>query len=181
MKKAIIAVSALLAGSAQAGLFSEVESNNTLATANGVGGFFEPGGSVIIDGAIGDSDVDWYSFTLNDTASLSVFAAFSLSSGGDGVMQIVSGTDVLAFDDDSGIGTMPAIQLDSLSAGTYYVGLSGFGDVNSSSVDSDELADGLGHQQSFAYKMTIGFTITPAPGAVALLGMGGMVATRRRR
>lgn len=182
MKKTIIAVTALLAGSAQAGLFSEVEINNTLGMANNLGMFFEPGGSVIIDGAIDDNDVDWFSFTLNDTASLSVFAAFSLSSSGDGIMQIVSdGGDVLAFDDDSGLGAMPAIQLDSLNAGIYYVGLSGFGDVDSSSVDSDDLADGLGHQQSFAYKMTIGFTIIPAPGAAALLGLGGLVATRRRR
>jgi hypothetical protein len=97
-------------------------------------------------------------------------------------MQIATGAgDVIAFDDDSGVGLMPALQIENLAAGTYYIGFSGFGDVDSSSVDSDELADGLGHDENFAYKLSIGFSVVPAPGAMALLGMGGMVMTRRRR
>jgi hypothetical protein len=171
----------MAAGAAHAGLFSEVESNNTLATANSLGSFGIPGGSAIVDGTIGDSDVDWFAFTLTDTASLSVFAAFSGTPGADGVMQIVSGTDVLAFDDDNGVGLMPSLQLENLSAGTYYVGLSGFGDAASGSVDSDELFDGIGHQENFAYKLVLGFTVVPAPSAVAMLGMGGLLAARRRR
>lgn len=182
MRKIACAIALVLGGSAWAGAFSEVESNNTLGTANGLGLFSAPGGSVIIDGVLGDNDVDWFSFTLSDTASLSVFAGFSFTSGADGVMQIVSsGGDVIAFDDDSGIGAMPAIQIDSLSAGTYYVGLSGFGDADASSVDTDELFDGMGHAENFAYKLSIGFTIIPAPSAMALLGMGGLVISRRRR
>ncbi len=76
---------------------------------------------------------------------------------------------------------MPAIQIESLAAGTYYVGLSGYEDVDSSSVDSDELADGLGHSENFGYKLSVGFTIIPAPGAMALMGMGGLMMARRRR
>ncbi len=163
------------------GFFSETESNNTLALANDLGSFSEPGGSIAIDGMISEGDVDWFSFTLNDTASLSFFGAFS-AGGGDGIMQIVtSGGDVIAFDDDSGVGFMPAIQIESLAAGTYYVGLSGYEDVDSSSVDSDELADGLGHSENFGYKLSVGFTIIPAPGAMALMGMGGLMMVRRRR
>ena len=177
-----IAAVMLLAGSAQAGAFSEVESNNTLGTANSLGLFDVPGGSVIIDGAIGDNDVDWFEFTLAQDSSLAVFAAFSFGPSADGIMQLVSGGgDVIAFDDDSGIGFMPSFQFESLSAGTYYVGLSGFGDVGADSVDTDELADGLGHAESFQYKLAIGFTIVPAPGATALLGLGGLAMTRRRR
>ena len=181
MKYTILcAALATLAGSAQAGFFSESEDNNTLALANDIGSFGAPGGSAVIDGVLDINDVDWFMFTLTDTASLSVFSAFGAN--GDGLMQIVTaGGDVIAFDDDSGVGLMPAIQIENLAAGTYYMGFSGFGDVDSGSVDSDELADGLGHQENFGYKLTVGFSVVPAPGALALLGMGGVVMTRRRR
>ena len=161
------------------GFFLESEDNNSMATANDIGMFDIPGGSIAIEGLISEGDVDWYTFSLNNTASLSFFAAFG---SGDGVMQIVSaGGDVLAFDDDSGVGFMPAIQIEDLLAGSYFIGFSGFGDVDSSSVDSDELADGLGHSESIAYKLNVGFSVVPTPGSLALLGMGGIVATRRRR
>ncbi len=181
MRYAILcAALAALAGSAHAGFFSESEDNNTLALANDIGVFGAPGGSAVIDGVLDFNDVDWFMFTLSDTASLSVFSAFGPS--GNGVMQIVSaGGDVIAFDDDSGVGFMPAIQIENLVAGTYYMGFSGFGDVDSGSVDSDELADGLGHQESFGYKLTLGFSVVPAPGSMVLLSMGGLVAVRRRR
>lgn len=173
---------ATLATTAAAGsFFSEAEDNNSLAMANDIGVFDIPGGSVAVDGTITANDVDWFSFTLNNTASLSFFAAFSTGNG-DGIMQIVSaGGDVIAFDDDSGVGLMPAIQLDDLAAGTYYIAFGGFGDVDASSVDSDELADGNSHDEEFGYKLSIGFSIVPAPGAMALLGMGGLVMTKRRR
>ncbi len=163
------------------GFFSESENNNTLALANDLGAYGVPGGSAAVDGVLTEGDVDWYSFSLTDTASLSFFAAFT-SGNGDGLMQLVSsGGDVIGFDDDSGVGLMPALQMESLAAGTYYIAFSGFGDVDSSSVDSDEFADGLGHSESFAYKLNIGFTIVPAPGALALFGFGGVMMTRRRR
>ena len=176
-----IGLAAFAATATAGGFFSEVESNNTLALANDIGTFSAPGGAVAVDGLMQEGDVDWFSFTLTDTASLSFCAAFS-SGDGDGIMQIATGAgDVIAFDDDSGVGLMPALQIENLAAGTYYIGFSGFGDVDSSSVDSDELADGLGHDENFAYKLSIGFSVVPAPGAMALLGMGGMVMTRRRR
>lgn len=163
------------------GFFSETEDNNTLELADNLGTFSAPGGSAAIDGTIGQGDVDWFTFTLDDTASLSFFAAFSVGNG-DGIMQIVDfDRNVLAFDDDSGIGLMPAIQIENLAAGIYYIGFSGFGDVGSDSVDSDELADGLGHSENFGYKINVGFSIIPAPGSLALLGMGGLVMTKRRR
>ncbi len=173
---------AAFATAASAGsYFNEVEPNNTLAMANDIGVFSAPGGSVAINGYLDTNDVDWYSFTLNDTASLSFFAAFS-TGGGDGIMQIVAaGGDVIAFDDDSGIGLMPAIEIADLAAGSYYIGFSGFGDVDASSVDTNELADGSGHDENFGYKLSVGFTIVPAPGSLALLGMGGVLIGRRRR
>ena len=180
--KGAMTIALLISGAAHAGAFSEVESNNSLATANSLGSFDQPGGSVLIDATLDSGDVDWFEFTLDSDASLSIFAAFAFGDGADGILQIVAaGGDVLAFDDDSGVGLMPALQLDSLSAGTYYIGFSGFGDVDDSSVGTDELADGIGHQENFAYKLSIGFSIVPAPGSMALLGMGGLLATRRRR
>lgn len=177
---ALISV-ALLASASQAGFFTEVEDNNTLALANDMGIFSSPGGSLAIEGTIGQGDVDWFMFTLDNTASLSFFSVFG-SNGGDGLMQIVAaGGDVIAFDDDSGVGLMPAIQLADLNAGTYYIGLSGFGDVDSGSVGSDELADGGQHTENFSYKLNVGFSVVPAPGATALFGMGGLLMTKRRR
>lgn len=181
-ERVAIALALTVAGSAFAGTFSEIESNNTLGTANGLGIFNTPGGSVIIDAYLADNDVDWFSFTLSDTSSLAIFAAFSAGSGADGVLQLVTDSgDVIAFDDDSGVGFLPALQVESLAAGTYYLGFSGFGDVDIGSIDSDELADGIGHSEDFGYKLAVGFTIVPAPGAMALLGMGGLVISRRRR
>lgn len=180
--KVMLATLAMVAGAASAQFFSEVESNNTLGTANFVGSFGQPGGSVLIDGTITVGDVDWFSFTLTDVASLAVFAGFSNTSSADGVMQLVDSSGVvIAFDDDSGIGFMPALQVASLAAGTYYIGMSGFGDAGISSVGTTNVFDGLGHQENFAYKLTLGVTVIPAPGAMALLGLGGLVATRRRR
>ena len=97
-------------------------------------------------------------------------------------MQIVSaGGDVIAFDDDSGVGFMPALQIENLAAGTYFIGLSGYEDVDATSVDTDELADGLGHSENFSYKLNAGFSVVPAPGAMALFGLGGILMTKRRR
>lgn len=166
--------------SAFGGVVSEVEDNNSLILANGIGMFDVPGGTAVIDGSITLGDVDWFEFETANLATLSFFAAFGVE--GDGVMQIVSaGGDVIAFDDDSGIGLLPLIQITDLAAGTYYIGFSGFGDVDSSSVTSDELADGLGHSQEFSYKISVGYSIVPTPGAMALLGMGGVLTIRRRR
>ncbi|MEM9372627.1 MAG: PEP-CTERM sorting domain-containing protein [Planctomycetota bacterium] len=166
---------------AMAGGVIEVENNNTLVLANDVGLFDEPGGSAIITADLGVNDVDWFSFTLGNTATLSVFAAFSPDMG-DGVLQIVSdGGDVIAFDDDSGIGFMPSLQLVDLEAGKYFVGFSGFGDADAGSIASDELLDGIGHDESFGYKLAIGFTVVPAPTSAAILGLGGLMLTRRRR
>ena len=175
---------AAITGVASAGaFFNEVEDNNTIALSNSIGSFDAPGGGFAIDGVLGENDVDWFNFTLLNDASLSLFTAFSAGDEADGIMQLVGpdGIDVLAFDDDSGVDFMPAIQIQDLVAGTYYIGLSGFGDVDSSSVDSDELADGLGHQENFAYKISIAVSIVPAPGAFALFGVGGIMMTRRQR
>lgn len=178
----MLAAAAMGTTVANAQFMTEVESNNTLATANDIGTFSAPGGAMLVDGTIVQGDVDFFSFTLSDTASLAVFAAFATGGGADGVMQLI-GADgvVIAFDDDSGIGLMPALQVASLSAGTYFIGLSGFGDQGAGSVGTTNIFTGGGHSQNFAYKLTFGFTVIPAPGALAMLGFGGALMARRRR
>ncbi len=186
MKYTVLCTVAAFAAASQAGFISEFGNNNSLLMANDIGSFGAPGGSMLVEGSITEGDVDWFSFTLEDDASFSVFSVFG-SNNGDGVMQIVTGAgDVIAFDDNTGVGLMPALQIENLTAGTYYIALGGFGDVDSGSVGSDDQADGLldtgaSHTENFTYKLTVGFTIVPAPGATALLGMGGIMMTRRRR
>ena len=80
-----------------------------------------------------------------------------------------------------GVAAMPALQLVDLAAGTYYLCFSGFGDAFSGSVDTDELFDGIGHSENFDYKLAVGFSVVPAPASVAMLGLGGLAAARRRR
>jgi len=168
----------------------ESEPNDTLANANFVGTFVPLGGAIAIDGAIGAGDVDWFQFDLAATTTLLFSAIGSTTGGADGQLMVVdgSGTDVLAFDDDSGPGLLPALQLFDLSAGSYFVGVSGFPDVTfaDGAVDNDVLFDGLdstgaAHQEVFDYKLTISANLVPTPGAAAVLGLGGLVATRRRR
>lgn len=172
---------AALAGTATAGVFDEIESNNTLATANFVGSFGPPGGTILASGGIELGDVDWFEFSLTNTATLSFFAAFSGTLNADPALQVVNadGT-VIAFNDDS-LGLLPAIQIAGLSAGNYFVGVSGFGDAFSDSVGTTNVFDGLGHEENFVYKLSIGASVVPTPASIAMLGLGGALMTRRRR
>ncbi|MCA9304841.1 MAG: PPC domain-containing protein [Phycisphaerales bacterium] len=132
MKYTLITAAAIFAGAAQAGgIYTEIESNDSIATSNFIGAFSAPGGSVAVDAVLSLDDVDWYGFSVSNTATLSFFASFSNGLGADGVMQIVDSTgDVLAFDDDSGVGLLPAIQISNLAAGTYYLSVGGGGGAN---------------------------------------------------
>lgn len=181
--KIFLAVSAVAAAglAANGQVFSESESNNTLATANSGGTFDAPGGSILFDGQISEGDVDWFSFSLSNTAGLAVFAVFSANAGADAVMQVVDSSGiVIAFADDS-LGLLPSLQLMDLAAGTYFVGVSGFGDGNASSVGTSDVFDGLGHDEDFVYKLSVGASVVPSPASLAMLGLGGAMMVRRRR
>lgn len=187
MKSGIVLTSVVgtiaLASSAQAGLIVETESNNTLATANNIGTFNVPGGSILVDGTITPGtpvagggfiggDVDWFQFTVSGPAQL-VSATFGVpnSAIGDSVLSLYdAGGTLLAQDDDSGINSFSALE-SILGAGTYYLVVTGFPDFNNVGA----------HGESFNYKMTVGTNVTPAPGALALLGVAGLVGRRRRR
>jgi hypothetical protein len=176
---------AAVATAANAGLVTEFESNDTIATANFAGTLNPPGGSILIDGTITEGDVDWFSFTVAGDMAFGGAAVFSSVLGADGQLMLVdSASNIIAFDDDSNVDLLPSIQFGPLAAGTYFLGVSAFPDVGVGETPS--LFDGLDaagspHTEDFAYKLIVGINLVPAPGAVALAGMGGLVMTRRRR
>lgn len=168
-----VAMLALAAGVAQSAIFFEVESNDTLWTANDLGSYGVPGDGIVVDGMITSGDVDWFSFTLLDNATMVVAALFDMnpSSNNDGVMGLFDSLgNEIVVDDDSGIDLMPALQFANLAAGTYYIAISGYPDFT---FEGD-------HEENFEYKLVIGLNI-PTPGALALMGLGGLTIARRRR
>lgn len=192
---------ALAAGIASASLIVETESNNTAATANNIGSFGVPGGSVLVDGTITGGgaeirgDVDWFAFTVSGTATV-VTSVFSLDNGfADSELWLVGGdgTTIIAYNDDGnpggGSGGMSSLLQLSLAPGNYYLALSGFNDGGFFNNLPDGWngsapvvnGNGTGHGENFTYKLLVGFNIVPSPGALALIGLGGAVIARRRR
>jgi hypothetical protein len=202
MKSFVLSAAAIAACAsfAHASLIVETESNNSAATANSIGSFGVPGGSVLVDGTITGGgvgiagDVDWFRFTVGGTATV-VTSVFSLDNTiADSELWLVAsnGTTILAYNDDGNPGggsngMSSLIQL-NLAPGDYYLALSGFNDGGM----ANNLPDGFngsgvpgpaaeGHGENFTYKLLVGFNVVPTPGAIALFGMGGIVVARRRR
>ncbi len=193
--KTLFAIGALaaLSGLAQGGIFFEFESNDTIATANDLGSITDPGGSILVDGTItpGDpasdaaGDVDWFAISFNGTTDL-VVSIFSLTdpANDDSMLMLVDGdgTTILAFDDDDGIEYMSSFQVFDLSAGTYYIGVSGYPDSDGTTLfDGYSQFDGSPITENFAYKLLIGANVVPAPAGVAMFGLAGLAGLRRRR
>ncbi|HYD00104.1 MAG TPA: DVUA0089 family protein [Phycisphaerales bacterium] len=207
MKIALTAfVLAAAAGAANADIFFETEGNNTTGTANSLGSFTAPGQGILVDGAITPGttgqtgapgtagDVDWFSFTVdaNTTMVASIFAIINNNAGGaspDSQLILVNSAGaILASDDDSNVGFMSSLDTITLGAGTYFIGITGFNDLNIGGAGGVVMPDGFtgntqvsGHTENWTYKLIIGLNIVPTPGAAALLGLGGLVAGRRRR
>jgi uncharacterized protein (TIGR03382 family) len=81
-----------------------------------------------------------------------------------------SGGVLLDFDDNEGPGDFSFIEI-QLTPGTYYIGITG----------APDFAFTGSHTVTGGYKLIVGFNIIPAPGALALLGVAGLVGRRRRR
>jgi hypothetical protein len=133
------------AGTANASLVLESEPNNTAATADPIGTFNIPGGSIVIDGTITPGtlgtpgtpgtagDVDWFSFTVRGSTMV-VASIYSLNLGATGNSELwlvdSSGT-VLAFNDDGNPGGgqfMSSIFNLTLAPGDYFLVVSGDND-----------------------------------------------------
>ncbi|MEM1186077.1 MAG: pre-peptidase C-terminal domain-containing protein [Planctomycetota bacterium] len=186
----VVSVVALGSSLASGQIIFESEPNDTIATADFATTFEPLGGSVAIDGTITNGDVDWFQIDVTAMTTLLFSAVASATDGADGQLMVVdgTGTDVLAFDDDSGPGLLPALQLFDLDAGTYYVGVSAFPDITfaDDAVNTDTLFDGLdsagaAHTGDFSYKLTISANLVPAPGVAAIFGAAAIATVRRRR
>lgn len=136
---------AAAAGTANASLILESEPNNTAATANPIGTFNIPGGSILIDGTITPGtlgtpntpgtagDVDWFGFTVTGSA-MGVASIYSLNPSGTGNSElwlVDSNGTVLAFNDDgnpAGGQFMSSIFNLTLMPGNYFLVVSGDND-----------------------------------------------------
>jgi hypothetical protein len=194
---------AAAAGAANAAIFNEVEGNNTMGTANNLGTYNAPGEGILIDGSITPGtlhspngapglpgDVDWFMFTVTGNTQMvaSIFALVNSNAGGaapDSQLMVVNATGgILAFDEDSNTGFMSSIDTLLLNPGTYWIAVSGFNDMNNGlnlpdGFQGNALLDGT--TQNWTYKLIIGLNVAPTPGAAAMMGLGALVATRRRR
>ncbi len=167
------------ASGAMADPILESEPNNTFATANFIAPASYPAGAFAYDGHISPGDVDWIRFTLPTTTIIDA-ATFGRpnSTSGDSQLILVASdqTTILTFDDDSGLGLYSMFEF-TVPAGSYYMGVTGFNDLGLPNV---HLPTG-NHTETFDYKLTVGFNPVPAPGSIALLGLAGATALRRRR
>ncbi len=175
-KFAIASIIAASAGAAFAGSTVFVD----LAGANFNGPDGSPANEVIVAplGAPGDvvNAIGWdLTIEAFDTSWLSE-ATFGIDWEGDGVydIRLIPGID----DDGPGTGTYS-------TGGLIFLGDAGIPDgvLTSGSVTITlfDTFDDLFEPQATILQGGLSFNVIPAPGAAALLGLGGLVATRRRR
>ena len=171
-----------LAGSAIAQPIQESEPNNTMATANFVAASQYPTGAFAFDGSITPGDVDWLSVTLGGTdpwvIDAAIFGHPNSLTGDSQLILVGTGGSIIAADDDNGVGLFSALQA-TVTPGTYFLGITGFDDLGFGT-PTIHLPTG-DHDETFNYKLLVGFNPVPAPGSIALFGAGGLLALRRRR
>jgi hypothetical protein len=172
----IMSAVALAAGTASAALV-EVESNNTLATANVVpGAVFAVSGGFAFDGSIVPDDVDYITLgtTLNagDFLVASVFENFVTIPTADSMLALFNsaGTEI-EFDDDDGPAALSSFGVIIPATGVYTLAITGYNDRN---------FDGLTHPEDFDYKLIVGVNRIPEPATLGLLAGAAVLGLRRR-
>lgn len=180
MMKSYACVAALAlstAGTASAGVMDNDPANDVQAGADtvvldgGAAGF----NANLVSGQTGD--VDWFTFDL-PANSIAVIAIIPLDVPLQSPNTILglfdAGGTELAFNDDAGapqnLGSFLAYE--TTGAETVWFSISGSGD--------DANFDGS-HSESGLYVVKISVVPIPTPGAIALAGLAGLAATRRRR
>ena len=149
------------------------------STTNRVGEFAVPQPA----GALGNNDR--YTFTLAAASTLTMFTAgvagFTGLTNGDteiGLFDSLGNIVPTAFDDDNGDGAYSRISNLTVPAGSYTLVVGDFATNFSGTSTLNNLTFGSAPAAGYDYGLTI---IVPAPGALALLGLGGLAAARRRR
>lgn len=184
MRKSIIAAAVLIAcASTQASAkVKEQEmlggaSNDTWSTAQDLGSILS-GDSLTVRGSRkweqpGGASVDFYSFSLGSAANMS-FSVDATKSWGDPTLGLFDSTGTLmAADDDSGAG-LGSFLSTALNAGTYYVAVSGWSDM--------DFCDGTCGSGGWKYDLGITAAVPePETYAMFLAGLGMIGAITRRR
>ena len=186
IKKAIciaaIAASAAAQASAPAHI-SEVESNNTIATAQELGSLIS-GSEVNVfglryDHLEGGSSVDYYKLSTASTLSFtfSVATRTGFLGGNDPMVGLFSSTGTLIdMNDDIDDNNYDSLLTRSVSAGTYYVAVTGYNEPMDFSGNGDK---------NWSYTLNISAAAAPVPEpesyAMLLAGLGIIGAVARRR
>lgn len=164
------------AGVASAGVMdsdpaNDVQSGADLVTlVDGVAVF----GAELVSGQTGD--VDWFTFNVpaNSFVTIAVIPLEIPLQSPDTVLGLFdAGGNQLAFNDDGGGGTLgSAIQFaNEGGAADLSIAVSGFFDSNFNG----------SHSETGSYIVKISIIPIPTPGAMAIAGLAGLAATRRRR
>lgn len=158
----------------------EVEPNNTTGTANFIPASLYPTGGVAIDGALVPGDVDFFSFSFNsgDFVTVSVFDFTpGLPFDNDSVIGVFGPSGLVDEDDDDGPGLLSSLAFLVPTTGTYYVAVSGFGDL-STQTNGNYTGN---HTENFAYKLVVGHNpAIPEPATLAALAGLSVLGLRRR-
>jgi len=140
-------------------------------------------------GPLNLAEVTWYSFDVTGGAGAQPWSIDTLGSTNTGGSFGDDDTELGLFDsagnliasnddEDFGAGILTSL-LDSatvgaLADGTYYVAVGSFNTVYGAGFAADSTSTATGTN-------VVNFSFVPAPSSVALLGLGGLAAIRRRR
>jgi hypothetical protein len=192
VKKVLVALMflglAVMSNPAQAATFNEIESNNTLSTAQELSGL--GAANTVNASRIGDASADYFSLGLNAGDTVTFETATPGNSSDTVIALYGSGQNLLALNDDGPTFPASALTFTATSAGTYYIGVGDFGDTNYDGQGTLTSLTGNvfggGGASDYSYTLNVGIVpqVVPEPSSMAgllLLGLGGAVSRTKKR